>query len=161
MGYNGTEQFAHDNRFGFFPAVSVGWAISNEKFLKGNKTLTFLKLRASYGKVGNDNMVGQRFLYLDNITMGGGTLGSLGNGQGVSVLLFGNKSIQWEEALKQNYGFDMQLWRNLNLSFDYFVENRSKILVQPQSVPMLQGIPKARSHHPTSEKSITAVLRSS
>lgn len=61
MGYNGTEQFAHDNRFGFFPAVSVGWAISNEKFLKGNKTLTFLKLRASYGKVGNDNMVGQRF----------------------------------------------------------------------------------------------------
>lgn len=45
MGYNGTEQFAHDNRFGFFPAVSVGWAISNEKFLKGNKTLTFLKLR--------------------------------------------------------------------------------------------------------------------
>lgn len=143
MGYNGTEQFALDNRFGFFPAVSVGWAISNEKFLKGNKTLTFLKLRASYGKVGNDSMGGQRFLYMDNITMGGGTLGSLGNGQGVSVLLFGNKSIQWEEALKQNYGFDMQLWRNLNLSFDYFVENRSKILVQPQSVPMLQGIPQS------------------
>lgn len=143
MGYNGTEQFALDNRFGFFPAVSVGWAISNEKFLKGNKTLTFLKLRASYGKVGNDSMGDQRFLYMDNITMGGGTLGSLGNGQGVSVLLFGNKSIQWEEALKQNYGFDMQLWRNLNLSFDYFVENRSKILVQPQSVPMLQGIPQS------------------
>ena len=143
MGYNGSEQFAPSNRYGFFPAVSAGWVISNEKFLKDSRTLTMLKLRASYGKVGNDKLGGNRFLYIDNITMGGGTLGSLGNGQGVSTGLLGNPNLSWEIAKKQNYGFDLQLWSELNLTFDYFIENREDILIDRKSVPMIQGTPLA------------------
>ena len=80
MGYNGSEQFAPSKRFGFFPAVSGGWVVSSENFLKDSKTITNLKLRASYGKVGNDKLGNLRFLYLDNIQMGAGPLGSLGLG---------------------------------------------------------------------------------
>ena len=84
FGYNGSEQFSPEKRFGFFPSAAVGWAVSNESFLQDNPTLTFLKLRASYGKVGNDKMGGARFLYLDDITMGDGFSGSLAAGKGVN-----------------------------------------------------------------------------
>ena len=143
FGYNGSENFAPKNRYGFFPSVGLGWVISNEKFLKDSRTLTMLKLRASYGKVGNDKLGNNRFLYIDNITMGGGTLGSLGNGQGVSAGLLGNHNLSWEIAKKQNYGFDLQLWSELNLTFDYFIENREDILIDRKSVPMIQGTPLA------------------
>lgn len=68
MGYNGSEQFSPKNRFGFFPSFAVGWVVSNENFLKGNKVITNLKLRASYGKVGSDKIGNNRFLYLSNHT---------------------------------------------------------------------------------------------
>ena len=141
MGYNGSEQFAPANRYGFFPAVSVGWVASNEKFLKDNPLITNLKLRVSYGKVGNDQMGTARFLYQDNITMGGGVLGSLGLGQTVNQGLIGNPNIKWEVATKQNYGIDVQLVKALNVSFDYFVENRSDILISRGTVPTFQGVP--------------------
>ncbi|WP_353722004.1 SusC/RagA family TonB-linked outer membrane protein [Dyadobacter sp. 676] len=70
MGYNGSEQFAPGHRYGFFPAFSAGWVISNERFLKNNRYITNLKLRASYGKVGNDKMGTARFLYQSDITLG-------------------------------------------------------------------------------------------
>ncbi|MGK6350061.1 SusC/RagA family TonB-linked outer membrane protein [Parapedobacter sp. DT-150] len=139
VGYNGSEQFAPGNRFGFFPAVSVGWVISNESFLSGSPVLTNLKLRASYGKVGNDQIGTARFLYQDNITLGGGPLGSLGGG--INQGLLGNPNIGWEIALKQNYGVDLQLLNSLSLVFDYFIENRTNILISRGTVPELQGIP--------------------
>lgn len=141
MGYNGSEQFAPSKRYGFFPAASVGWVISNEDFLKGNRVLTNLKLRASYGKVGNDQMGSARFLYQDNITVGGGPLTSLGLGQGISQGLLGNPNISWEVAKKQNYGIDLQIINDLSLTFDYFLENRSKILISRGTVPEFQGVP--------------------
>lgn len=141
MGYNGSEQFAPSRRYGFFPAASVGWVVSNEDFLKGNRVLTNLKLRASYGKVGNDQMGSARFLYQDNITMGGGPLGSLGLGQGVNQGLLGNPNLSWEVAKKQNYGLDLQVINDLSLTFDYFVENRSDILISRGTVPEFQGVP--------------------
>ncbi|NLR56914.1 TonB-dependent receptor [Chitinophaga polysaccharea] len=141
MGYNGSEQFAPGKRYGFFPAVSIGWAVSNEKFLKGNQLLTNLKLRASYGKVGNDKMGDARFLYLSDITMGGGPLGSLGMGQGINQGLLGNTNITWELAKKQNYGVDLELLGSLGITFDYFIENRSDILISRGTIPQLQGVP--------------------
>lgn len=141
MGYNGSEQFAPSKRFGFFPAASVGWAVSNESFLKGNDIVTNLKLRASYGKVGNDKIGSARFLYQGNISMGGGPLGSLGLGQGVNQGLLGNPDITWEQALKQNYGVDLQLFRDLSITFDYFVENRNQILISRGTIPAIQGVP--------------------
>ncbi len=141
MGYNGSEQFAPGKRFGFFPAASVGWVISNEDFLRSNKVITNLKLRASYGKVGNDKMDNARFLYQSNISVGPGPLSSLGFGNGINQGLLGNPNITWEVAKKQNYGVDLQLLNNLNLSFDYFIENRSNILISRGTVPEFQGVP--------------------
>lgn len=141
LGYNGSEQFAPSRRYGFFPAASVGWVVSNENFLKNNRVLTNLKFRASYGKVGNDKMGNARFLYQSNITMGGGPLGSLGLGQGVNQGLLGNPNLGWEVAKKQNYGVDLQLFNDLSLSADYFVEHRSDILISRGTVPEFQGVP--------------------
>lgn len=141
MGYNGSEQFAPGKRYGFFPAVSVGWVASNENFLKENSTITNLKFRASYGMVGNDQMGSTRFLYQSNITLGSGPLGSLGLGQGINQGLLGNPNITWEVAKKQNYGVDLQMLKNLDVSFDYFLENRSSILISRGTVPEFQGVP--------------------
>ena len=141
MGYNGSEQFAPSKRFGFFPAVSAGWVVSNEDFLKGNSTITNLKLRASYGKVGNDQMGGSRFLYQSDISMTGGGYGSLGMGQIINQGLLGNPVISWEVAKKQNYAVDLQMLKELDFSFDYFVEHRSNILISRGTVPIFQGVP--------------------
>lgn len=141
IGYNGSEQFAPGKRFGFFPAVSLGWIISNENFLLNNPVLTNLKLRASNGRVGNDQMGSARFLYQSDITMSGGPLPSLGRGQGVRQGLLGNPNITWEIADKQNYGIDLGIMDQLDLSFDYYIENRTNILISRGTVPSFQGVP--------------------
>lgn len=141
VGYNGSEQFSKKKRFGFFPAFSAGWVASNEAFFPRNRVLTHLKLRASVGKVGNDKLGASRFLYLSNITMGGGTIPSLGRGQAVYIGKMGNENLTWETAVKQNYGVDFKFFDHLSLSFDYFTENRDDILITRGTVPALQGVP--------------------
>ena len=146
VGYNGSEQFAKGHRFGFFPAVSLGWLISNESFLRGNTFVTRLKLRGSYGKVGNDNLGSARFLYLDNIVMSSGSsnigIPSLGNGQYVNQTKIGNPNIGWEIAYKQNYGIYATIFGNrLQIALDYFRENRENILISRSTVPQIQGRP--------------------
>lgn len=141
IGYNGSEQFAPGKRFGFFPAVSVGWILSNENFLLDNPVLTNVKFRVSNGRVGNDQMGSSRFLYQSDITMSGGPLPSLGRGQGVRQGLLGNPNITWEIADKQNYGIDLGIMDQLDISFDYFIENRTNILISRGTVPAFQGVP--------------------
>lgn len=150
MGYNGSEQFSPNKRFGFFPAVSAGWVISNEKFLRNNQILTNLKLRASYGKVGNDQIGSARFIYLDDINTNGGTNGnyvltvpSLGHGGKIEERSLGNPDITWEIADKQNYGIDVSILQDLSLSIDYYIEKRNKILIERGIVPMIQGRPQS------------------
>ncbi len=140
IGYNGSEQFAKGKRFGFFPAFSAGWVVSNEEFLADNKWLTNLKLRASYGKVGNDKLGSTRFLYISNISEGGGYIPSLGRGKQIIQGKLGNPNLSWEIAYKQNYGIDFQLWNELSLSADYFIEKREGILISRGTVPELQGV---------------------
>ena len=142
VGYNGSEQFAPSKRFGFFPAASVGWALSNEGFLKENPVLTYLKLRGSVGKVGNDKMGDTRFLYIDNITYGGGGyLGSLAQGRRIEDGLLGNPNLTWEVATKYNVCVDFQLVKDFSVAVDVFKEDRSQILLQRRSVPDWQGMP--------------------
>jgi TonB-linked SusC/RagA family outer membrane protein len=142
VGYNGSEQFAPSKRFGFFPAASVGWALSNEGFLKENTLLTYLKLRASVGKVGNDQMGSTRFLYIDNITYGGGgAFSSLARGYGINEGLLGNPNLTWEVATKYNLGLDFQIVKDLTGAIDVYKEDRSQILLQRRSVPTWQGLP--------------------
>ncbi len=161
VGYNGSEQFSPDKRFGFFPAFSLGWVLTNEKFLEGNNVLTNLKLRTSFGKVGNDAFGSTRFLYLDNISrytvqtnskgdhwlspsLGYSSMGSgYGEGYKIDEKYVGNRNITWETAVKQNYGIDLSLYNMVNFSFDYFVERRKNILIVPNTIPMIQGVPKS------------------
>ncbi len=144
-GYNGSEQFAAGNRFGFFPAASIGWLVSNEDFLKNSNTISNLKLRASLGKVGNDKLGDSRFLYLDNNQYSSGVgyyqlAGSGTTAYYIEEILYGNEDLTWETALKQNYGFDLTLFNNLNITFDYFREYRKNILMQPNSIPDTLGV---------------------
>ena len=142
MGYNGSEQFSPKNRFGFFPSFAVGWVVSNENFLKGNKVITNLKLRASYGKVGSDKIGNNRFLYLSNHTYsssGGVAVGGYGT---IYENHPGNYNLQWEVSKKQNYGIDLQLWSDWSITFDYFIEQRSKILKTQGMAPQFAGVPQ-------------------
>lgn len=140
MGYNGSQNFAEGHRFGFFPAVSAGWILTNEPFMKDVGVLDFLKLRASYGVVGNDQEIG-RFLYLPdqyNSSAGGYNFGNdvPQNKPGVSEGRIGNHAITWEKSKKQNYGIDVRILNDrLKMSFDYFRERRSNILTTRNTIP--------------------------
>lgn len=149
MGYNGTENFASGRRFGFFPAVSAGWVISEEPFFPKNNWVVYTKLRATYGEVGNDKIGGDRFLYLPSVY--GSTSGELSGynfgsssdpvySQMIEEKRLGNPFLTWEKARKLNIGADMNFLKNhLTVSFDYFKERRNNILSNRNSAPMLIG----------------------
>jgi TonB-linked SusC/RagA family outer membrane protein len=141
FGYNGSEQFAPKNRFGSFPAFSVGWLAGNEAFLKDNPIVTNLKFRASYGKTGNDKLGSSRFLYQSFITMGGGFVPTLGHEQQVNQGRMGNEAIQWEVAEKKNLGVEFELINSLSFVFDAYTEHRDQILISRKTIPILQGVP--------------------
>jgi len=140
-GYNGSEQFRKGNRFGFFPAVSGAWLVSNEKFLENNNVITNLKVRGSYGEVGNDRLSGARFQYLDNISIGGGGYSaSLGSGQRINIATLGNPDLKWEIARKADIGLELGIFNSFNLVVDVFQENRDNILQNQNIVPVLNGL---------------------
>lgn len=154
MGYNGSENFAPERRFGFFPAGSVGWAVSEEKFFEPlKKVIDFFKLRASWGLVGNDAGLGKRFYYTPDVySYNSGLLGNGGgygynfgieNGTtflGAYEALKHNKDVGWEKSFKQNYGFDMNLLNSrLRTSFDYYKEHRTNILLSDATAPGIIG----------------------
>ena len=140
-GYNGSEQFAPNNRFGSFPAFSLGWIVSNESFLRESLILTNLKIRASHGLTGNDKLGSQRFLYQSFINMGGGVFPSLGRGQSIVQGRMGNDALQWEMAKKSNLGIEVELLSSLSLTVDLFQEHRNKILISRNTITQLQGVP--------------------
>ena len=154
VGYNGSENFAPERRFGTFPAGSLGYVISEEKFWKPlQNVVSFLKLRATWGKVGNDKFSGNRFMYLADpwVTSSNSTYdrGGFGYefGTGTPSLSLGayesgknNPDVGWETAFKQNYGVDANFFNNrLTTSFDYYIEDRSNILVRDQMLPTFLG----------------------
>ncbi|HEY3370072.1 MAG TPA: TonB-dependent receptor [Prolixibacteraceae bacterium] len=129
FAYNGSENFAKDSRFGFFPTVSAAWVISNEKFLNDNKILSFLKLRGSYGKVGNSNIgIGYRFPYEEKYYSGNGyyfgTAGTDGSYEG----RIANPNLTWEESINSNIGLEIGLFKALELTLDVFNHDRSQII---------------------------------
>lgn len=135
FGYNGSENFAPGHRYGFFPALSLGWVITNEKFMKSTQNwLDFLKLRTSYGLVGSDYCAGQRFLYTTYYQGGdsynfGSNLGS--QYSGIKEGGLPNTKITWEKSKKLNIGLDIHvLNERLSLTIDYFNEHRSDIVTQ-------------------------------
>ena len=152
-GYNGAENFAPDKRFGFFPAVSAGWILSEEKFMKKQKVIDFLKLRASYGIVGNDKMENARFLYMAGAWSGYNTVAKgqgswqFGKDGGTGLLpdakenTMGNPDVTWEKVAKQNYGIDLKMFDSrLSLTADVFFEKRKDILSTRNTLPAITDI---------------------
>ncbi len=141
-GYNGSEQFAKGRRFGFFPAVSGAWVISNEKFWENIKAINSLKIRGSYGEVGNDRIGNDRFLYLDDIAVnGGGYSASLGLGQRIQINQLKNAALQWEVAKKADIGLEVGFLNSFSLIVDVFKEKRDNILRNRGTIPVLNGLP--------------------
>lgn len=146
-GYNGTENFAEGNRFGFFPAVSVGWTVSEESFFPEQPIMTYLKFRGSYGEVGNDKIGSARFLYLPTTyTYGGGSyyFGMVGSSYNTTTLAnegkLGNPLLTWERAKKKDIGVEMSFWDNkIRVSADIFSEVRDDILTNPNTTPAIFG----------------------
>lgn len=148
LGYNGSENFAKGKRFGFFPAVSVGWVISEENFMKQNSFVDFLKFRASYGVVGNDYLGSHRFLYLPdsyraNDSRYGYNFGTIipENEIGASEGTLGNPEVSWEKSTKQNYGLNLKILNGkIELVADYFSEHRKDILSTRHTSPGITAI---------------------
>ncbi|WP_438287706.1 SusC/RagA family TonB-linked outer membrane protein [Phocaeicola vulgatus] len=146
-GYNGSENFIKGKRFGFFPAFSVGWRVSNEAFMEDTQNwLNNLKLRASYGQVGNDiykvNGVDQRFLYEEKWSQINNDyyFGSAGT-TGIFEAQYPNLFVTWERAHKYNFGIEFGLWNGLlNGNIDFFHEKRNNILTQYLSRPQWVGV---------------------
>jgi TonB-linked SusC/RagA family outer membrane protein len=157
MGYNGTEQFAEGNRFGFFPAFSAGWVPSNESFFPTNQWLTFLKLRGSYGEVGNDQIGtgtnAPRYLYLPNtynLNQSGYYFGSATDSanphlRGITEGNLGNPNVTWEREKKYDIGIDTRFIEDkLSFTFDYFNNDRSHILTRLGIIPAIYGVAQSR-----------------
>ena len=149
LGYNGSENFAPGNRFGFFPAVSVGWVLSEESFIKGKiPAINYLKVRYSNGVVGNDQQGNSRFLYMPDSYMLSFTENGVNGysfGTTSSVLQpkaqegkIGNPDVTWEKANKQNIGVDLRVLKSqLAISADYFYEYRNNILTTASTYPSI------------------------
>lgn len=156
FGYNGSERFSEKERFGFFPSAGLGWFISNEPFYSEGlkKTISKLKLKATYGLVGNDAIGSSddRFFYLSNVNMNDaanrssfGTYGNMGGNtlNGVSISRYANDNITWETAKKLNLGLEMSFWEELDIQADFFKENRTNILMTRSSIPTTMGLQAA------------------
>lgn len=136
VGYNGSENFAPGKRYGFFPAGSIGWVISREKFMeKYSKWLDNLKIRASYGLVGSDKLPSDRFAYLQFYDRKDDDRYHFGEeyfGSGISSTWEGklaNPDLTWEKARKLNIGIDASFFNEqLTFTMDYFFEHRYDII---------------------------------
>jgi TonB-linked SusC/RagA family outer membrane protein len=154
VGYNGTENFAPGKRFGFFPAYSLGWVASQESFFPKAGFVTFLKVRGSYGEVGNDNIGGTRFLYRETSYASVanmyyfGNVGSTYSGfTGIREGATGNPDVTWERAVKQNLGLELWMWKDkIKFTGDVFNENRSDILATPQTISSIVGLSQPASN---------------
>jgi TonB-linked SusC/RagA family outer membrane protein len=151
--YNGSEKFGPKYRFAFFPSMAVGWAISQEKFLNNVSWLDNLKVRYSYGLIGDDSGIAARFLYNTQYALGTVNTGGINSallGQYISTpgntvtgvspytifreALLGNPDIHWEQAIKSNLGLDFSIYKNLlSGTFEYFTEDRTDILLDGAS----------------------------
>lgn len=145
MGYNGSENFAKGHRWGFFPSVAVGYNISEEAFFEPLKNvITSLKLRGSWGLVGNDDIGSGRFAYQSIVNLAGigytTDLNSNYSKNGPVYSRYANEALTWEIGEKINVGIDLQLLRSLNLSVDIFRENRRNIFQERGTIPQYIGV---------------------
>lgn len=131
--YDGSPNFPENKRWGFFPGISLGWRMSEESFMKGLEFIQNLKIRGSYGELGNDAV--SPFQYLTSYAYNNNYV--LGNSDVIGLLQSGvaNPNITWEVAKSTNFGFDASLWKGaLGIEFDVFKTKRSNILTKRTAI---------------------------
>jgi len=135
LNYSGNEAFNKGHRFAFFPAISAGWILSNESFLKDNSVINFLKLRASTGTVGRSNL-GYRFIYRDYYTGGGSYFFGTGTSATGSIIenSLANPNLTFEKSNKSEIGLESVLWKNISFSAAWFYEKRTNIVISQSNV---------------------------
>ncbi len=152
FGYNGSERFHRSHRWGFFPSAGLAWMMSNEKWFKPlTKVVSNLKLRYSYGLVGNDNIgsSSNRFYYLSEMSMNNSGLGaSFGETRnvsynGIGVVRYANEAITWEKSYKSNYALELGLFKKLDIIAEYFTEHRTDIFMPRADIPNTMGLQAA------------------
>ena len=159
FGYNGTERLARADRFEFFPAMSLGWVISNEAFFEPLRDkVDNLKVRASFGEVGSDDLdYPTNFVYIDQVSLDkiGWTTGDNFNTYKVGPQLerYAVQNACWERSQKLDVGIDITLFRNWNIIFDYFHEKRYNILMMRAAWPNMIGFSNALPYSPIGEMS--------
>lgn len=155
FGYNGTERLGKGDRFEFFPAVSLGWLVSNEKFFEPlSDVVSSLKLRGSYGLVGSDETGpsgAPHFLYIDQVQVTGNGRPGFTTGENLNVNYYGPVVKQWavsnggwERVKKLDVGFDMELFKELSITFDFFYDKRYNILLHREAWPQSLGFHEAK-----------------
>ena len=135
---DGSSRFSKGNKWGSFPSFSAGWVMTEEKFMKDTRSwLDMLKLRASWGKLGNQNInsyyVGSDILSTGNNYSFGGTLAS-----GVAIRDLTNKNVSWETTTQTDLGFDVNFSNGIWATFDYFIKKTDDILMQTP-IPLTMG----------------------
>lgn len=151
FGYNGSERFSSDHRFGFFPTIGGGWVVSNEPFWQNSHIsdiVTRLKLRGSYGLVGNDNIdrvESNRFFYLSTVTPHQGPGATFGTRnsiflQGPSIQNYPNPDATWETSHKSNLAVEFSLYKKLNVIAEYYWEYRENIFQNRGYIPVTEGL---------------------
>jgi TonB-linked SusC/RagA family outer membrane protein len=151
FGYNGSENFSPDHRFGFFPSIALGWLISNEGFFKSlTDVISKLKIRGSYGLVGNDKIKDDdddeiaRFIYHDTFNLNVANAYSLGQQStsktGAQISNFGSPNVSWEKSQKFDLGMELSLWGKINVQADYFRDYRTGIFLQRNDLTYIAGI---------------------
>jgi len=146
--YNGSEQFGPGYRFAFFPSISAGWMLCEEKFVKNLQVIDMLKIRGSWGRIGDDRVAGgQRWLYRDQWTYGGNTL--MGDFPANTpytyyrISALGNPNLSWETSEKRDLGVDYSFFNGMfSGSADLFSDHRSNILIAGSSraIPSYFGV---------------------
>lgn len=142
--YNGSDRFSAGHRYGIFPAIGAGWVISEEEWFRKvfEKSVDHLKIRSSFGIVGSDVAMGDRYLYNqiyevgDTYYFGDRAM----NWQGYREGALGNDNVTWEKARKFDIGIDLNLWNSVSLTIDYFYDHRYDQLVYRGDIPQLIGI---------------------
>ena len=148
FGYNGSERFTKNNRMGFFPAISGAWIISKENFMQGgiNKWVSFLKLRGSWGKVGNDGIIKEpRFVYMPEIVGGPSYMdtepGSQQQLYRKEIKNYGDPDVKWEVSEQLNLGLETRFFKDiLEVNLDLYQEIRHNIIEQRVTIPAQVGV---------------------
>ncbi len=146
FGYTGTENFPPGKQYGFFPSIALGWVPTSYDYVKENMPwLNLFKVRGSYGQVGNSDIGGARFPYLNSLTS---FSSDLWYGQNIvdmiNIIRVGADNLEWEKAIKSNLGFDVRMLNDkLTLTVDIFRDNRDGIFMERTQIPGYVGLTNA------------------